>query len=599
MRFKVLAIIVLLGLGAGCLDKRSARTVPSQSSGAAASGEAAAVRIGPTGGDFINVKPAIVAAVASPSPTPTSVSRVTVSATANIALVTGVDVVFRPALDTSPWWCKTGTGFRCTDAELADPVRYRQVLVLPTGFTSDEYQVFRSEFNRFVTNVVSASDDLYAGMHKDQILFVGYWMPGGALGTMNAIFGGRVAQHPIRGKALTLRQGEVFTAVDQIRRDTIHALTPWSVMILFNSLTEEDVTANAAPAGTIGKPYGVGKVTRTDLGSAYVPVHEMAHASLNFLDEYQEPGLEEMNIRTLDYLTPLALLDGSWGSWITAISNLLGVYDYKISEILAANGNDNVDTSMFPSRVATQGYTPNAYEYEGGMFFGRGTFHDRGKNIMNSDRGSRAADDGFAYLHSGSQQRIVESVFDHPGVAARPNDRIRNAGPLRDWAVQFGSTTRVMLFDADKHHEYQRTTQYNVQVGWYDRHWKTCWQWGVVPYPCYDDVWTTAEKTVTPVRRGLQLKGSGLFAMTQLAQRVACELGYTEVRSGEGTLNICAQSVDQVADTFVPTLTFNMPYQEVSVPASQWFTTYFWRFSASNGTNTSGQTGWTSFYRVF
>ena len=42
-----------------------------------------------------------------------------------------------------------------------------------------------------------------------------------------------------------------------------------------------------------------------------------------------------------------------------------------------------------------------------------------------------------------------------------------------------------------------------------------------------------------------------------------------------------------------------VPYQDVNVPASQWFTTYWWRFSSNNGAVQSGQTGWSSFYRSF
>ena len=35
------------------------------------------------------------------------------------------------------------------------------------------------------------------------------------------------------------------------------------------------------------------------------------------------------------------------------------------------------------------------------------------------------------------------------------------------------------------------------------------------------------------------------------------------------------------------------------MPASQWFTTYWWRFGTWNGQKGSGLTGWSSFYRSF
>ena len=36
---------------------------------------------------------------------------------------------------------------------------------------------------------------------------------------------------------------------------------------------------------------------------------------------------------------------------------------------------------------------------------------------------------------------------------------------------------------------------------------------------------------------------------------------------------------------------------DVDVPATQWMTTYYWRFSTNNGQIQSGYTGWSSFYR--
>jgi len=63
-------------------------------------------------------------------------------------------------------------------------------------------------------------------------------------------------------------------------------------------------------------------MTRADLETPYVGIHELAHATLNFLDEYIEYGFEDMNIRSLDALTPLALLDDSWEAWATRSSIL-------------------------------------------------------------------------------------------------------------------------------------------------------------------------------------------------------------------------------------------------------------------------------------
>ncbi len=129
-------------------------------------------------------------------------------------------------------------------------------------------------------------------------------------------------------------------------------------------------------------------------------------------------------------------------------------------------------------RLATtlwsSGYPSQYYAYEGGMFFGRGTWHQAGSNLMNGNNVMRGWDDGFAYAHSPSQQQVVDNAFD--GGIRRPNDRLRNAGPRNGWPLAFGSATHVMLFDADKNHHFHPTQYYSVQVGWYDRVWKTCWQ---------------------------------------------------------------------------------------------------------------------------
>ena len=42
-----------------------------------------------------------------------------------------------------------------------------------------------------------------------------------------------------------------------------------------------------------------------------------------------------------------------------------------------------------------------------------------------------------------------------------------------------------------------------------------------------------------------------------------------------------------------------MPYQNVTMPTTQWFTYYFWRFRTDNGRYLSNWTGYQEFYRSF
>src|SRR5258707_11259483 len=155
-----------------------------------------------------------------------------------------------------------------------------------------------------------------------------------------------------------------------------------------------------------------------------------------------------------------------------------------------------------------------------------------------------------------------------------------------------------MHYDGDKNHHFQPTRSYTVQVGWYERNWRTCWA-VFVPYPCYDDVWRTAQTNVAPTARSLDLKVSSLCGLANLAQGALCGVGISEVPKpdGSGSFRLCDQDLNPIADNFLPTVKFTVPYQDVEVPASQWLTTYWWRFSTYNGVVSSGWTGWSSFYR--
>jgi hypothetical protein len=507
-------------------------------------------------------------------------------------------------LATYDWWwwpvvwkCKHANGQSCTSTEMANPW-FKQVFITSTGFAESERNDFWAEFDRIIGFMTGPdAGSVWSVQQRDRLLFVGYFVPGGALGAADAAFGGQIAQHPIRGYATSLQQDAVYAKIAAITASEIPALRPFSAGVLFNTF-QTPVTANAAPPSFVQKPFGVAKFTRADLNErgSYITTHELAHAGLNVLDEYVEHGFADVSIRQLDAATPLALFDWSWGGFVDAISDLFGVYDYNISEILAANGNDNIALRRWPATVWTSGWSSEYYAYEGGMFFGLGTFHMAGDNLMNSNYVVRGPGDGFALAQSGSQQRVIDQAF---GVGSgRPNDRLRNAGPKNGWPLALGSSTHVMLYDGDKNHHFQPTRSYAVQVGWYDRVWRTCWE-GWFPYPCYDDVWRTAQTSVAPTRRAIDLPLSSLWGLANLTQDALCAVGVTELQKpdGSGTFKLCEQPLSTISTTLLPTVKFTVPYQDVEVPATQWMTTYWWRFSTNNGVVQSGWTGWSSFYR--
>jgi len=488
------------------------------------------------------------------------------------------------------WKCVHADGTSCTTAEMQNPW-YKQILFIPTGYQESDRVQFWNDFDTLRTQMTNAGN-AWSTQKKNQILWVGYFLPGNPLGP-TANFAADIEKHPVRGLALALNLGSVYNQVASLQA-SVTGLRPLGTMVIFNAIPTDSVTANAAPPSFTGRPYGIAKMTRKDLGSPYIATHELAHASLNFLDEYVESGMEELNIHSVDPFTPLAQFDGSWSSAISAIQTLIGYYDIKISDILAANGNVNIATVSTPSTVWSPVSAPQTYAYEGGMFFGRGTFHEVGNNLMNGSHVQRGPGDTFAYDHSPNQQAQINAVFN--GGAPRANDRLRNEGP-DEWPLALGTTTQVMWYDGDKLNHAFPTQYYVVEVGWWERDWYTAW-WGPIPYPAYNDVWKTAQKYVWPGTHTLNLATSALWGIANFAQGVVCELG---VLSSIGGFKVCEQPLNQTANNFIPALnmTFYLPYEETDVPATQWFTTYWWHMATWNGTTYSGWTGWSSFYRSF
>jgi hypothetical protein len=461
---------------------------------------------------------------------------------------------------------------------------------MPTGYAEAEREAFWGDVERLVADVSNVGS-VWSTQKKDRILYIGYFVDGGALGTPEAAFGGAVLPHPVRDYALTLSLDAVHAKVNSIKASEIPELRPMGVAILFNDSSHQGAD-NASPPSFAGGAYGVARLTRGDLQGGYIASHALAHAALNFLDEYVEEGFEHLSIRTLDALTPFLLLDPARHGRSRA--DRLGAYDYNLSEILANNGNDNIATSSSPSTVTSPISEPVSFPYEGGMFFGHGTFHAAGKNLMNSDRVTRAADDGFAFAHSASQQQLIDTAF---GASPyRANDRIRNAGPKNGWPT-LGPTATVLMFDGDKNHHFQPTQHYIVQVGWFERVWTTCGR-GSRLHPCATLQWRTAQKTVEPTAGTIDLRASSLYGLANLVQQVLCDLGLTELPQPNGpTFRLCERLLGDLAVDSLPTFRFRTPYEETTVPTSQRFTTYYWRFSTDNGHAMSGWTGWSSFYR--
>ncbi len=104
----------------------------------------------------------------------------------------------------------------------------------------------------------------------------------------------------------------------------------------------------------MNKTFGVAKMSSGHILSGnYIPTHEMAHAALNFLDEYVEAGFENISIDQLEVLAPRVVFGSS--------ELPLDVYDYRMSEILAGNGPENLAVRRDVTTVRTPGVQPQRY----------------------------------------------------------------------------------------------------------------------------------------------------------------------------------------------------------------------------------------------
>jgi hypothetical protein len=260
-----------------------------------------------------------------------------------------------------------------------------------------------------------------------------------------------------------------------------------------------------------------------------------------------------------------------------------------MSEILGHNGYHNVTTERSPMTVVTPGFTNETYSFEGGFFFGRGTFRAPGKNLMNDSDDPQGADDGFGFDHSPPQQRVVDALFG--AGPSRPNDFVRAAGPHKN-LPNLGGTT-AMIFDGHKTSLVQPTVAYEVEIGWTERTGGFCDK-GWIKVPCLKEEWKTALKRIEPDKRTVDLKGNAGYGGLRLIHKVACKLGVKPEVAG---VDVCAQDFDAAAGGFLSPAVLPVPYQTFEIPRlGGLFGTAGnpkWRFRTDNGKHLSEWTGWT------
>jgi hypothetical protein len=499
---------------------------------------------------------------------------------------------------TPSYWCVNGLNEEC-EPEWLKSKKHLQVLVLSAGYEENEYSKFLEDSAKLVERMTAPGTDIdiYSTQRAESILYLFHWTPDQPLGPESRLQAD-VISHPIRGRALTLNQSAVIESVNHFR-DSHESLTrPDGILVILNH-EERNVTANASLPSHLEVNYGIARITRAQLNSYYLASHEIAHSALNLLDEYVEAGFENMNIRTLDTLSSLAFLSKGWSGWMSGLSVFLDRYPMKISEIIAANGPENIDVTPYTARVRSPGFSDlNKYflSKEGGMFFGKGTYHDAGSNLMNSDRKQDGEDDGFAYAHSPTQNRVIQSLFENETL--RPNHRIKNIGPNGAWRFSTGSETYVMIFDGDKNHHTHPTQRYDLRVEWDENEYYGC---RTFPFVCQRTITRVVQKSFEPELRTLDLHLSSLKGLSNTFQRVLCGMGIQSLldRQENVTINLCELSTTEMAEAFLPSVEFILPYQEFKIPTPQRGKEYRWYFRTDNGTYLSGFTGASKLRRTF
>jgi len=465
-----------------------------------------------------------------------------------------------------------------------------QVVIFPTGFAASEKDIFFEEAEEFrlgVSEDWSFNDLIFTQKYKHQFMYVAVWIESTPVGDDDALFSSKIGSENI-GRLL-MNDKEAFDKVNDIRGEHIF-FNPANIAVIFN----ESGRANATlPNRKDGQLMGV---SRTSFSSDdHTKMHEMGHSYMGWQDEYTE-FLENaqgqdmpIDIRSLDWLTFLGLwtFPTDESSTATPLSALLNVYDINFSEIYTA-GSDNVSPSICPATVGQYSlcgdpnypYHHDYYAFDGSGPF-TGLFKENSDSLMTS-----------SWYQSDSQDRVMATAFS--GVPGRPNDRIRNAGPLGlvDLAKKVDSPTQeeyisliLLAYDEDKFHTWQPTLEYEVEIHYQERVSDTCYFFGI-PYVCTKLV--DAEGvgfTFEPTLQTINYENSALKLIADFVSSVSGNVG-----------NVISEFTEALDGT-------NIPYQPFVVEVPDGGENYKWRFRTRNGSKVgecgdacSGWTNYTYFY---
>lgn len=471
-------------------------------------------------------------------------------------------------------YCSTGDeyGLQLCDTSLLQQKGLKQILFLPTGYTLTE----KDDFLHFVRFAKNESSNVhpwetpwspFTYLHRDKILYIAAWVPGGELESENANFDAKSINNPLRtGNVLNTDRQLILQEFQNIQSQ-FPDINPDSIYVAFNTPFG---TSNATTSGLLEGFEKTGLVNITRNFIIFTFIHEGGHAFFNWKDEYIESSLENINVRLLDLLSPLIFVNSNPASVTDGINSLLNIYDMNLSELLYS-GSSNVALSQCPVTVGlkdqcgTDVYEEhhNHFETEG-AYFGRGIFKDNEYNIM---------DDSGLHTHSRPQKEDISIVFDKasPG----PNDQLRNAGPLINLPIGIGKV-EVLAFDNEKHARFHPTTAYDVEVRWEETQLGICY-YGLLPYPCSKgDKAKSFRKTFPATPYNIPIVDSSLNSVVSEVVPILCNL--------LPEMEFCKSSVDEIRDSITDSVEqFQAPYQKMTVPMPFIGKNHYWRFRTHNG----------------
>lgn len=217
------------------------------------------------------------------------------------------------------------------------------------------------------------TSEMWSSVHRERILFLTYWIKGGHIGAEDAVFGGRLIPSPLRPGNHKLKHNE--SEVDEtvsLLQGVCPDLEPIAVVALFNLQETDNIADNGTPPNNHRRAYGIARISDRKLGKHYAGPHELGHSALGWADEYVEESLASVNVHEFDRLTPLVISDQGPAA---AALDMLSNYDMRLSEIVFANGYDNMSLVKKPGRVDSPDGVLSSEEYKReGAKFGLGIY---------------------------------------------------------------------------------------------------------------------------------------------------------------------------------------------------------------------------------